>query len=87
MTRHTPVQSGVGYRMFDCAEFYENEHIIGPALQRSGVKREDLSVAVANEGGGGGYSGENLRARGPNGPDPTSLCPPPIGPKPCSFNR
>lgn len=32
----------VGYRMFDCAEFYENEHIIGPALQSSGVDREDL---------------------------------------------
>ena len=56
-------QTGVGYRMFDCAEFYENEHIIGPALQSSGVGREDLSVAVANEGGCGVYSGENMRVK------------------------
>ena len=37
----------VGYRHFDCASVYGNEHLIGPALQqimRSGVRREDLWV-------------------------------------------
>jgi diketogulonate reductase-like aldo/keto reductase len=37
----------VGYRHFDCASVYGNEHRIGPALRgilRSGVRREDLWV-------------------------------------------
>ncbi len=37
----------VGYRHFDCASVYGNEHLIGPALReilRSGVRREDLWV-------------------------------------------
>lgn len=37
----------VGYRHFDCASVYGNEHLIGPALadiMRSGVRREDLWV-------------------------------------------
>ena len=37
----------VGYRHFDCASVYGNEHLIGPALkavQAAGVKREELWV-------------------------------------------
>jgi alcohol dehydrogenase (NADP+) len=37
----------IGYRHFDCASVYGNEHLIGPslrAIQRSGVRREDLWV-------------------------------------------
>jgi diketogulonate reductase-like aldo/keto reductase len=37
----------VGYRHFDCASVYGNEHLVGPALEavlRSGVTREDLWV-------------------------------------------
>ena len=37
----------VGYRHFDCASVYGNEHRIGPSLRailRSGVRREDLWV-------------------------------------------
>jgi alcohol dehydrogenase (NADP+) len=37
----------VGYRHFDCASVYGNEHLIGPALrevQRAGVRREDLWI-------------------------------------------
>ena len=37
----------VGYRHFDCASVYGNEHLIGPSLReilRSGVRREDLWV-------------------------------------------
>jgi diketogulonate reductase-like aldo/keto reductase len=37
----------VGYRHFDCASVYGNEHLIGPSLRavlRSGVPREDLWV-------------------------------------------
>jgi alcohol dehydrogenase (NADP+) len=37
----------VGYRHFDCASVYGNEHLIGPSLEavrRSGVRREDLWV-------------------------------------------
>jgi len=36
-----------GYRHFDCASVYGNEHLIGPALaeiMRTGVRREDLWV-------------------------------------------
>jgi alcohol dehydrogenase (NADP+) len=39
--------AGVGYRHFDCASVYGNEHLIGQALakiQRGGVRREDLWV-------------------------------------------
>ena len=37
----------LGYRHFDCAAVYENEHLIGPALTKliaSGINREDLWV-------------------------------------------
>jgi len=37
----------VGYRHFDCASVYGNEHLVGPALQRvmsGGVPREELWV-------------------------------------------
>ena len=37
----------VGYRHFDCAAVYGNEHLIGPALQKvmdGGVRREDLWI-------------------------------------------
>ena len=37
----------VGYRHFDCASVYGNEHLIGPSLDRviaSGVKRDDLFI-------------------------------------------
>jgi alcohol dehydrogenase (NADP+) len=37
----------VGYRHFDCASVYGNEHLVGPALetiQRAGVRREDLWI-------------------------------------------
>jgi len=39
--------AAVGYRHFDCAAVYGNEHLIGPALQEmmaSGVRREDLWI-------------------------------------------
>jgi alcohol dehydrogenase (NADP+) len=39
--------AGVGYRHFDCASVYGNEHLIGQALariQRAGVKRDELWV-------------------------------------------
>ncbi|BDI34365.1 aldehyde reductase [Capsulimonas corticalis] len=39
--------ASVGYRHFDCASVYGNEHLIGPALREithSGVAREDLWV-------------------------------------------
>ena len=31
-----------GYRHFDCAEFYLNEHAVGAALKQGGVPRGDL---------------------------------------------
>ena len=37
----------VGYRHFDCASVYRNEHLIGPSLERiisAGVRREDLWI-------------------------------------------
>jgi len=34
----------VGYRMFDCAQFYANEPGVGQAFKASGVPREDLFV-------------------------------------------
>jgi len=39
--------AAVGYRHFDCAAVYANEHLIGGSLQdliRSGIRREDLWV-------------------------------------------
>ncbi len=39
--------ASVGYRHFDCAAVYGNEHLIGPALQEimaDGVRREDLWI-------------------------------------------
>ena len=39
--------AAIGYRHFDCASVYGNEHLIGPALkaiQASGVKREELWI-------------------------------------------
>jgi alcohol dehydrogenase (NADP+) len=39
--------AGVGYRHFDCASVYGNEHLIGTALEavvRGGVRREELFV-------------------------------------------
>lgn len=33
----------VGYRMFDCAQFYENEHITGPVLKKTG-DRESMYI-------------------------------------------
>lgn len=41
------VAAEVGYRHFDCAAVYGNEHLIGPVLQRimaGGVRREDLWI-------------------------------------------
>jgi diketogulonate reductase-like aldo/keto reductase len=35
----------VGYRFFDCAEFYGNEDEVGEAIAASGVPREDLYLA------------------------------------------
>ena len=32
----------VGYRYFDCAEFYGNEAMVGQALKEAGVDRKDL---------------------------------------------
>ncbi|HEY3379869.1 MAG TPA: aldo/keto reductase [Armatimonadota bacterium] len=39
--------ASVGYRHFDCASVYGNEHLIGPAfreLQRGGLQREELWI-------------------------------------------
>ena len=33
----------VGYRMFDCAQFYENEHVVGPVLKKA-ADRESLYI-------------------------------------------
>eukprot|EP01127_Copromyxa_protea_P017466 TRINITY_DN5317_c0_g1_i1.p1 TRINITY_DN5317_c0_g1~~TRINITY_DN5317_c0_g1_i1.p1 ORF type:complete len:309 (+),score=90.66 TRINITY_DN5317_c0_g1_i1:117-929(+) len=33
-----------GYRMFDCAEFYGNEHFLGQALKESGIPREEFFI-------------------------------------------
>ena len=34
----------MGYKMLDCASFYANEEIVGEALKKSGVKRDDISI-------------------------------------------
>jgi len=55
----------VGYRHFDCASVYGNEHLIGPALQTimRGVRREDLWVTskVWNDRHGEGQVIESCR--------------------------
>ena len=33
-----------GYRHLDCASVYGNEHVIGPAIQASGIHRDDLWI-------------------------------------------
>lgn len=33
-----------GYRHLDCASVYGNEHAIGPAIEASGIKRDDLWI-------------------------------------------
>ena len=38
-----------GYRMLDCAKWYNNEEIVGKAIKDSKVKREDLIVTVKFE--------------------------------------
>ena len=35
----------VGYRFFDCAEYYGNEDKVGLALENCGIKREELYIA------------------------------------------
>jgi len=40
----TAVQAG--YRHFDSAQAYDNEHMLGAALQRSGLKREEAWVTT-----------------------------------------
>jgi len=50
VSNHTPHSAeecitdalSLGYRFFECAEFYNNEEMIGRAIKRSGVSREDL---------------------------------------------
>jgi diketogulonate reductase-like aldo/keto reductase len=34
----------VGYRFLECAQFYGNEHEVGKAIAKSGVKREELFI-------------------------------------------
>ena len=34
----------VGYRMIDTAQVYQNEKGVGRAIQKSGIKREDIFV-------------------------------------------
>ena len=33
-----------GYRLFDSATIYQNEHEIGYAIKKIGIKREDVSI-------------------------------------------
>jgi diketogulonate reductase-like aldo/keto reductase len=35
-----------GYRHFDTAQFYNNEHLLGAAWQQKGVKREDIFITT-----------------------------------------
>lgn len=44
---NTSIQSAVhaGYRLFDTASIYENEQLIGDALQNSGIARESLFIS------------------------------------------
>lgn len=52
----TAFQAGIdaGYRHFDSAQAYDNEHLLGIAWKKSGLKREDLfittKIAVQNFG-------------------------------------
>ena len=34
-----------GYRLIDTAQWYENEHIVGQALARSGIPRDEVTIA------------------------------------------
>lgn len=34
----------VGYRFFECAEYYGNEHEVGKAITKSGIPREDIFI-------------------------------------------
>jgi diketogulonate reductase-like aldo/keto reductase len=53
---NTSFESAVksGYKHFDSAQMYDNEHLLGAAWRRSGLKREDLfittKIAVTNFG-------------------------------------
>jgi diketogulonate reductase-like aldo/keto reductase len=35
-----------GYRAFDTAEFYGNEHMVGEGIKQSGIKREEIFVTT-----------------------------------------
>ncbi len=36
----------VGYRLFDCAQIYHNEQIVGAALEKAGISREDIFLTT-----------------------------------------
>ena len=39
----------VGYRHLDCAKWYNNEELVGSAIKRSGIKREELFITTKVE--------------------------------------
>ena len=41
----------IGYRAFDTAQAYNNEHLLGNALQRAGIPREELFSVQETFGG------------------------------------
>ena len=56
-----------GYRLFDTAELYQNEHVLGEAMASSGVPRAEFFVMTkldtdAAPGGEGGVGGEGADA-------------------------